>query len=66
MLEPVRHLSGGKDVKGGGEWKRRDGLGDGCNSRFLSICVIWQFFLNLELKRGSNFGEFEVSVQEQC
>lgn len=54
------------DVKGGWEWKRCDDLGDGCNSRFLFICMIWQFFLNLEIKRGSNSGELEVSVQIQC
>lgn len=66
MLEPARHLSGGKDGKGGGEWQRLDGLGDGCNSRFLFICMIWQFFLNLKLKRGSNSGELEASVQAHC
>lgn len=35
------------------------------NSRFIFICMIWQFLLNLELKRGSNSGELEVSVQTQ-
>lgn len=45
--------------------EERNGLGDGYNSRVALFCMTQQFFLKLELKEGSNFGELEVSVQAQ-